>query len=90
MTSQTFGVDVSARWFVVAHGEEVRRFANTAAGISACLSWLATFESPVRVGMEATGSYHLPLATALHAAGHVVMPRQVWGFGLVVLLGAVG
>src|ERR687886_920735 len=27
----------------------------------------------MRVAMEAIGSYHLPLATALHAAGHVVM-----------------
>jgi transposase len=73
MTRQTFGVDISARWFDVAQDGEVRRFANTAPGISACLDWLATFETPVRVGMEATGSYHLPLATALHAAGHVVL-----------------
>jgi transposase len=73
MTSHTFGVDISARWFDVASAEEVRRFTNTSAGISACLGWLATFGTPVRVGMEATGSYHLPLATALHAAGHVVL-----------------
>jgi transposase len=57
----------------VAHAAEVRRFANTSAGINACLDWLATFGTPVRVGMEATGSYHLPLATALHAAGQVVL-----------------
>jgi transposase len=73
MTSHTLGVDISARWFDVASAEEVRRFTNTSAGISACLGWLATFETPVRVGMEATGSYHLPLATALHTAGHVVL-----------------
>jgi transposase len=73
MTCQTFGVDISARWFDVAHAEQVRRFANTSAGINACVDWLATFGTPVRVGMEATGSYHLPLATALHAAGHVVL-----------------
>ena len=75
MSSQTFGVDVSARWFEVAHAhaEPVRRFANTVSGITACLSWLATFGMPVRVGMEATGSYHLPLATALHEAGHEVL-----------------
>ena len=73
MSIQTFGVDVSARWFDVAQGEQVRRFANTSAGISACLAWLATVGTPVRVGMEATGSYHLPLATALHAAGHIVL-----------------
>jgi transposase len=73
MSSQTFGVDISARWFDVAHGEDVRRFANASTGITACLTWLATFGTPVRVGMEATGSYHLPLATALHAAGHSVL-----------------
>ena len=70
---QTFGVDISARWFDVAQVEEVRRFTNSSTGISACLAWLATFGTSVRVGMEATGSYHLPLATALHAAGHVVL-----------------
>jgi transposase len=73
MSIQTFGVDISARWFDVAHADKVRRFENTSAGISACLTWLAPFGSPVRVGMEATGSYHLPLATALHAAGHQVL-----------------
>src|SRR5205823_12644768 len=70
---QTFGVDISARWFDVAQVEEVRRFTNSSTGISACLAWLATFGTSVRVGMEATGAYHLPLATALHAAGHVVL-----------------
>ena len=72
MSIQTFGVDISARWFDVAHAEQVRRFANTSTGIQACLVWLATFGTFARVGMEATGSYHLPLATALHAAGHEV------------------
>jgi transposase len=75
MISQTFGVDISARWFDVAaaHAQPVRRFPNTPTGITACLDWLATFGRPVRAGMEATGWYHLPLATALHAAGHVVL-----------------
>jgi transposase len=73
MSIQTFGVDISARWFDVAHAEQVRRFANTSTGIQACLVWLATFGTSARVGMEATGSYHLPLATALHAAGHEVL-----------------
>src|SRR5918912_1468081 len=75
MISQTFGVDISARWFDVAaaHAQQVRRSPNTPAGITACLDWLATFAMPMRVGMEATGSYHLPLATALRAAGHVVL-----------------
>jgi transposase len=56
MTSPTVGVDISARWFDVAYAEEVRRFANTTSGITACPDWLATFGGPVRVGMEATGS----------------------------------
>jgi transposase len=64
---------VSAHGFDVAHAEQVRRFADTSAGMTTCLAWWTTFGSPVRVGMEATGSYHLPLATALHAAGHVVL-----------------
>src|SRR5919202_836993 len=73
MSSQTFGVDISARWFDLAQGDQVRRFANTSAGIAAFLDWLSTFGRPLRVGMEATGSYHLPLATALHVAGHTVL-----------------
>jgi transposase len=72
MHPPTIGVDISARWFDVAHQAEVRRFANTPTGITACLRWLAGFGGPVRVGMEATGSYHLPLAVALHGAGHTV------------------
>ena len=72
MHPRTIGVDISARWFDVAHQAEVRRFANTPTGITACLRWLAGFGGPVRVGMEATGAYHLPLATALHGAGHTV------------------
>jgi transposase len=72
MPAQTLGVDISARWFDVAHGGGVRRFPNTSEGITTCLAWLAQFDGPVRVGMEATGSYHLPLATALHEAGHTV------------------
>ena len=56
MTRQTVGVDISARWFDVAQDGEVRRFANTSTGIGACPDWLATFGTPVRVGMEATGS----------------------------------
>ncbi len=72
MPAQTLGVDISARWFGVAHGGAVRRLPNTPDGIATCLAWLAQFGGPVRVGMEATGSYHLPRATALHGAGHTV------------------
>ncbi len=73
MSAQTRGADVSARWFDVARDGEVRRFANTPDGIAACLAWLAELGGSARVGMEATGSYHLPLATALQRAGHTVL-----------------
>ena len=73
MPAQTLGVDVSAHWFDVARDAEVRRFASGAEGIDACLAWLVELGAPARVGMEATGSSHLPLATALHAAGHTVL-----------------
>src|SRR5687768_9694520 len=72
MHPTTFGVDISARWFDLALGTEVRRFPNTPSGIAACLAHLAASGGSVRVGMEATGSYHLPLATGLHEAGHTV------------------
>jgi len=66
------GIDISARWFDAARGAELRRFPNTDAGIRACLRWLTAPGGAVRVGLEATGTYSLPLASALHAAGHTV------------------
>ena len=88
MHPTTFGIDISARWFDVAHQADVRRSPNTSAGIGACLRWLARFGGPVRVGMEATGAYHLPLATALHGAGHTVFvcnPLSLARYGEAVL-----
>src|SRR5918994_62411 len=73
MHPTTFGVDISARWFDVAHQDEVHRYSNTPAGIGACLRGLDGFGGALRVGMEATGAYPLPLATALHGAGHTVL-----------------
>jgi transposase len=73
VSAQTLGVDVSARWFDVAGDGEVRRLPNSPGGIAACLARLAALGEPARVGMEATGSYHRPLATALRAAGHTVL-----------------
>ena len=66
------GIDSSARWFDAARGAELRRFPKTDMGISACLGWLATAGGAGRVGLEATGTYSLPLASALHAAGPTV------------------
>src|SRR5262245_10680304 len=88
VSAQTVGVDVSARWFDVARDGEVSRFANTPAGIAACLAWLAALGDSARVGMEATGSSHLPLATALHAAGHTALvcnPLSIARYGQAVL-----
>jgi transposase len=73
MAAVTLGVDVSARWFDVARGPEVRRFPNTAPGIAACLGWVAGVGQPARIGLEATGTYHLPLAAAVYGAGHTVL-----------------
>jgi transposase len=70
MAAVTLGVDVSARWFDGAHGPEVTRFPNTAPGIAAGLRWVAGLDRPARIGLEATGTSHLPLATARSEAGH--------------------
>ena len=72
MAVVTLGVDISARWFDVAQGAAVTRYPNTAPGIAACLEWVAGRAPAARIGMEATGTYHLPLATALYEAGHTV------------------
>ena len=66
------GIDVSARWFDVARGAEQRRFPNTGQGIAAGVGWLGPAGPGVRGGLEATGTYSLPLATARRAAGHTV------------------
>jgi transposase len=88
MVAVTLGVDISARWFDVARGPAVRRFPNTTAGIAACLGWVAGVDRSARIGMEATGTYHLPLAAALHEAGHTVFvcnPLSIARYGEAVL-----
>jgi len=75
------GVDVSKAGLDVAtHPRGERRgFANTAAGFEALIAHLRPLQ-PVRVVLEATGGYQVPVATALAAAGLpvvVVNPRQV-------------
>jgi len=80
------GVDISKDWFDAATSDgtgtlRTRRFDNDAGGHRAFIGWL---DQPARVVMEATGTYGLDLALALHAApGAEVMvanPRQVKGF----------
>lgn len=76
------GVDVSKRWLDVAASDgRARRFDNDAAGHRALTAWL---RRPARVVVEATGTYGLDLALALHADDRsevmVVNPRLVKGF----------
>lgn len=47
----------------------VESFETTSAGSKALLEWLKTFGSPVRVGVEGTGSYGAGLARYLSRAG---------------------
>lgn len=58
-----------------------RTFANTPAGHRSLCAWIASQSTgPVRVGMEATNTYHLSLAHHLHQAGYtvyVINPRRI-------------
>jgi len=70
------GIDVSAASLSVAlivpdHAVCQREFPNSASGYKALLGWLAKFNAPVRVSLEATGIYSLDLALALDAAASV-------------------
>ncbi|MFB9992089.1 IS110 family transposase [Deinococcus oregonensis] len=84
------GIDISKSTFdaVFLDGAVQRHkvFANTAAGFKALTTWLTTDETPTcHVCMEATGRYHLPLATYLHATHHtvsVVNPARTKAYGL--------
>jgi len=72
------GVDVSSRWLDVALGPDgpLHRFPNPS-GIPDLLRFLPPGSV---VGVEATGSYHRPLAYALHRAGfpvYVLQPLSV-------------
>jgi hypothetical protein len=57
MPARTFGVDVSARWFDVACGTEVRRFANTPSGIAAFIGGIVSrLKIPCRKSLNTTTS----------------------------------
>ncbi len=76
------GVDISKRWFDAAASDgRTRRFDNDAVGHRAFVAWL---RKPARVVVEATGTYGLDLALALHAADRcevmVANPRLIKGF----------
>lgn len=76
------GIDISKRWFDAAVSDgRTRRFDNEAAGHRAFVAWL---RKPARVVVEATGTYGLDLALALHADDRcevmVANPRLIKGF----------
>jgi len=69
------GIDVSAATLDVALIEpdralQHRQFSNCARGHKALIGWLGKCQGRVRVSLEATGTYSLDLALALHAAPH--------------------
>jgi transposase len=83
------GVDISKAWFDVATPNGTgavreRRFDNDADGHRAFIAWLSRGGGPARVVVEATGTYGLDLALALHADDRtevmVANPRLVRGF----------
>ena len=76
------GVDVSKKWLDAAASDgRARRFGNDPAGHRALAAWL---RRPARVVVEATGTYGLDLALALHADERcevmLANPRLVKGF----------
>ena len=91
-TPSTFvGVDLSKSWFDAAASAgngriRERRFENDAAGHKAFIKWLrgTRADTGARVVVEATGTYGLDLALALHEHADtevmVANPRHVKGF----------
>ena len=79
------GIDVAGADFVAsAPSGPVQRFTNDAAGIAACLDWLAGMAAPLLVGFEATGGHEYRLWQALAEAGiraRQLNPARVRAFG---------
>jgi transposase len=76
---QVVGIDVASQWLDInQYGHSaVPRIANEAAAIQ---RWLAEVPVGSAIGFEATGRYHLLLATLAHAAGmqvYLLNPREV-------------
>ena len=76
------GIDVSKDWLDIAElgaTTQTNRVANTADGIAAFVTRLGALEL-TRIGLEATGAYHLPLLTALLEARlpvSLINPAQI-------------
>lgn len=77
------GIDVSkATLDVAVHAGTMTQHPNTPAGITALVTAVAAL-APAGIVLEATGTYHLPVTTALAAAGlavAIVNPGQVRQF----------
>lgn len=64
------GIDVSKKSLAVAQeGEKIVEIVNDASSIRA---WLKSLPQPARIGVEATGVYHVELVEQAHRAGHAV------------------
>jgi transposase len=87
--SVVVGCDVSKLWVDVCclDGLKVRtqRVANEPEQLR---GWARSLPGVCRVGMEATGSFHLELACALVQAGHTVMDQSALDTCLCELCGA--
>lgn len=89
MTQTTIGIDIAKLKFDVARLAEGKykhaKFANTPDGFAAFVAWLRDFgDTDLRLCMEATGAYGLPLAEFLVEQGYfisVVNPAQIHAFG---------
>ena len=86
MTEETIcvGVDISMSTLDVAasSAKEIRQFKNDHEGISSAVRYISRLK-PVRIILEATGKYEMPLAAALQSKRLpvvVVNPRQVRDF----------
>jgi transposase len=64
------GIDVSKSTLVIANDDDsITEIANEAPAIR---SWLKNLPGPARIGVEATGVFHVELIERAHQAGHAV------------------
>lgn len=71
-TGLDVGIDVASDVVVAASAANCFAPCTVRNERSALRKWLAGLPNGSRIGMEATGSFHLAVADAAHAAGHVV------------------
>lgn len=78
-SKRIYGIDVAKDQLVICHWatEQVLTLTNQPPAIQA---WLDSLHEPVRLALEPTAQYHLPLLAAASASGHsvyLVNPRQL-------------